>query len=86
MRDTDVETACGHSREGEDGTNWDSSTDIYAPPCVKQLAQGKLLCNTGISAQRCDDPEGWDEAVGGRFQREEIYVDIWLTHRVYSWN
>ena len=29
--------------EGDGGTSRDSSTDIYALPCVKQTASGKLL-------------------------------------------
>ena len=33
--------------------NWESSTDIYiyTLPCVKQIVSGKLLYNTGSSAQ-----------------------------------
>ena len=31
-------------------TNWEVGTDIYTPPCVKQIASGKLLCHTGSSA------------------------------------
>ena len=38
----------------------------------------------GPSSELCDDQEGWDEAAGGRVQREEIYAYIWLTCRVYS--
>jgi len=38
--------------EGEGGTNWESSTDIYTSPCIKQITSGKLLCGTGSSA-RC---------------------------------
>ena len=26
---------------GEGGMNWGLSTDIYTPPCVKQIASGK---------------------------------------------
>jgi len=28
--------------KGEDGTNWEARTDIYTPPCVKQIADGNL--------------------------------------------
>ena len=34
-------------REGEGGTNGESSIDIYTLPCVKQIAGRTLLCNTG---------------------------------------
>ena len=37
--------------EGENGTNWESRTDIYTLPCVKQLASGKLLYSLGSSAE-----------------------------------
>ena len=33
---------CGHTGEGEGGMNWESSTDIYSLPCVKQNLVGKL--------------------------------------------
>ena len=43
-RDADIENALvGKLGEGEDGTNWESSIDIYTPPCVKQTASGNLL-------------------------------------------
>ena len=35
---------------GEDGTNWESSIEIYALPYVNQMASGMLLYNTGSSA------------------------------------
>ena len=37
--------------EGEGGTKWERSTDIYTSPCVKQRPSGKLLYNTGSSPQ-----------------------------------
>ena len=33
--------------EREGGTNWESSIEIYTLSCVKQIASGKLLDNTG---------------------------------------
>ena len=36
--------------EGEGGTNWESSIDIYTLPCVTQTASGKLLYNSESSA------------------------------------
>ena len=37
--------------EGEGGTNWEIRTDTYTRPCVKEIASGKLLDNTGSSDQ-----------------------------------
>ena len=31
------------SGQGEGGMNWESGTDIYTLPCVKQAASGKAL-------------------------------------------
>ena len=39
------------ANKGEDGTDWEIRTDIYTLPCVKQIANGKLLYSTGCSAQ-----------------------------------
>ena len=39
-------------REGVGGMSWESRTDIYTLPCVKQIAGGKLLHSTG-SPIRC---------------------------------
>jgi len=51
-KDTDVEDCLvGTAREGEGARNRDSSTDIYTLPCVKQIANEKLLYNTGSPAQ-----------------------------------
>ena len=37
-------------REGENGTNGESSIDIYILSCAKQIAGEKLLHNTGSPA------------------------------------
>ena len=42
------EWTCSHSGEGEGGMNRESGTDN---PLVKQIANGKLLCSVGSSAQ-----------------------------------
>ena len=44
--------------EGEGATNQESSIAIYALPCIEQIASGKLLQNTGSSAQCSDNLEG----------------------------
>ena len=36
--------------ERDGGTNWESSTDTYSLPCVKQIASGKVLCSKRSSA------------------------------------
>ena len=35
--------------EGEGGMNWESSMEIYTLPCVKWIASGDLLCDSGSS-------------------------------------
>ena len=42
------EWVCGHGVK-EDGTNCESSIDMYTLPCLKQIAGGKLLFSTGSS-------------------------------------
>ena len=55
--------------EGEGETNVESRIDIYAVPCVKQKARGKLLCREP-SSMPCDDPDEWDGVqVGGKYER-----------------
>ena len=58
--------------------NWETGTDIYALPCEKQIASGKLLYNTESSAPcsvvtyRC----GMGVEVGQRSKREgtDVYI------------
>ena len=50
--------------EGEGATNQESSIAIYTLPCVEQIASGKLLQNTGSSAQCSDNLEGGMEMRG----------------------
>ena len=73
--------SCGHSggkREG--GTN--TSTDTYTLPCIKQVASGNLLCDTGSSTQCSVITQkggmGWE--MRGRFKKEGTYVYLWLIH------
>ena len=46
------EESCGHSGGGKNGTNGESSIDIYTLSCVKYAASDKLLCKTGSPAIR----------------------------------
>ena len=64
-----VDTAWG----GERGTNWESGTDLYTLPCIKQ---GVGTCYKAQEAQLCDDLEGWYGAGRVRFERQQIYVYI----------
>ena len=78
MQRTDV---CGHKVGREGGMNWEIRFDINTLPCVKQIASGNLLYSTGSSAQ-CFVTTQRDEIgrVGGRLNREGIYVYIQLIH------
>ena len=63
---------CGHSGEGEDGTNWDSSTETYTLPYVKQIAIGNMLYNRESFNLVChNNLEGWNRAVSEREVQEE---------------
>ena len=62
------EKTCGHSwgrtRRGE---NWESSTEIYTLPYMKQISSGNLLHDTGSSNPvLCDYLEVWDAVRDGR--------------------
>lgn len=74
----------GAGREGECGTHWESSIGMCTPPHGKQTASGKLPCSAGNSAP-CSVKTwggGWESAMGGRLQREGMYVYLQLTHVV----
>ena len=87
-RDTDIENILVDTvEEGEGGTKWESSIDIYTLPCVKQIASGKLLYGTRSSA-RCSvmtyrgGMGGWE---GGSRWRGYMYKYSWFTS-LYSRN
>ena len=73
-----TEWNCDTTGEGEDG-KIESSIKIYTVPCVKQIASGKLLCNTGSSAWYsliiC-----WE--VGQKLKTKGMYTYLWLIHIV----
>ena len=54
--------------EGEGGTNWESSTETYTLPYVKQIAIGYLLCDKGSSTQ-CSVTTWGRGGWGGRWER-----------------
>ena len=72
------ERACGHGGEEGSGMNWEIQIDMYTLLCVKQIASGNLLYNTGSSAQ-CSVMTQMDRVGGGR---EGIYVYIQLIHLI----
>jgi len=59
--------------------DWESSTDTYSLPCVKDIASGK---HRELRLVLCDDLQGWDRSrgAGGRLKREKIYVYMQLIH------
>jgi len=65
-RDADVENGLVDSEgEGEGWMNWESSVESYTLPCVKWIANGRLLYITESSTLFCDNLEEWD-GIGGR--------------------
>ena len=61
----------GHSGEGAGETNWESNTETYILPYVKQIASGNLLYDAENSNPvLCDNLEGWD-GMGGRREVQE---------------
>ena len=82
-RDADIENRLVETaREGEGGTNGESSIETYTLPYVQYIASGNLLYNAGNSNPvLCDKLEGgmgWK--VGGRIIREGTYVYLRLIH------
>ena len=71
---------------GEGGMNWESSTEIYALPYVKEKGDGKLPHNTqGAQPATLWQLEGWDTVGGERkVHREGTYINPWLIH-VDAW-
>ena len=71
--DTDIEDRLVDTvREGENGTNWESCTETYTLPYVKQTASGNLLYNReSFHLVHHNSLEGWNRAVGGREVPEE---------------
>ena len=51
--------------EGEDGTNWESGTDIQACSHVKDIAGESLYAQGVCCLLLCDDLEEWDQGEEG---------------------
>ena len=75
-RDRCREQTCGHGGPGEAGTRWEIRAELYAVPCVKRTASGKLLSSTGSerSSALWDEREGWDVGSGMDAQEGGVYV------------
>ena len=53
--------------EEEGGMNKESNIETYTLPCVKQIADGRLLYDSRAQTRLlCDNLEGWDGVAGGR--------------------
>ena len=55
------------AREGEGGTNGESSVGAHTPPCIKQTASANLLCDSGKPDGGSVTTWRWD---GGRGAQE----------------
>ena len=64
--------------EGESSMNGESSIDKNTLPCVKQIANEKLLYNTGPSPGLCNYLEGWGRAEWGSREGGVIYIYIYI--------
>ena len=70
-RDADVENRLvGTAGEGEGGTNWESSADIFILPPAKQRLVGSCLTTQGAKPSAPDDLEGWGGGSAGRDTQE----------------
>ena len=70
-RDADVENRLvGTAGEGEGGTNWESSADIFILPPAKQRLVGSCLTTQGAKPSAPDDLEGWGGGWAGRDTQE----------------
>ena len=56
--------------EEEGGTHWESSTETYTLPYVKQTASGKLYKHRELNLVLWDHLEGCDGVGGGREAQE----------------
>ena len=70
-RDANVENRLvGTAGEGEGGTNWESSADIFILPPAKQRLVGSSLITQGAEPSAPDDLEGWGGGWAGRDTQE----------------
>ena len=53
---------------------------MYTAMCKKDSWWEAAVQHRELSSVLCDDVEGWDEGVGGRFKREGMDVYIQLSH------
>lgn len=78
--DADVENQWVTEPEREGGMNREFEIDVYALPCVKQIACGNLLCRR--LSELCGDLDGWK---GGAWERGgSKRVRVYVIHTVDS--
>ena len=65
-------------QEGGSGMKWDSSTDMYTLPCIKQLV-GSCCIAQGAQPNALWWRSGWEWG-GGRLKRERMYIHRQLIH------
>ena len=76
-RDTDIEKELVDTAgKGEEGTNGETRIDIYALPCVKQIASGNLMYSAGNSARCSVMTQMGGSGVWEGDPREGIYIHI----------
>ena len=86
---TELWTRGGGWQEEDSGTNGESSMETYMIICVKQIASGNLLYDSGNpnrgSVTTWRSGMGWE--VRGRIKRDGtslLHVYLWLTHVVWQ--
>ena len=81
-RDTDIKNRLLDSvGEGEGGMIWESSTEAFILPDVKQITSASLTHETGHSKLvHWDNPKGWDGEGGGKGVQDEghMYTHGWF--------
>ena len=65
------EQNCGWRVGRRGGTNGEGSMETYPLPCVKEMAGGNLLYDSGNS-RLCDNLEGWEG--GSRGKGKHMYT------------
>ena len=68
--------------EGEGGMIWENGIETCRISYMKQITSPGSMQDTGrLGLVHWDDPEGWyGEGDGREFQREEMYIYLWLIH------
>ena len=72
---------CGHSGEGEDGVDWENSTETYTLPYVKQIVSGICCVPEGAHLVSLWQPSGvgYGMVGGGREAQEGADICLLMT-------